>query len=83
LFRKKSPYPVGWPQYLHNHLRLAFAHLNPRRLGKVVGALREQEEFGEAQALLAESDIGARRREMLARRVHSDDWYFEKFGMKW
>jgi GT2 family glycosyltransferase len=82
-FRKRSPYPVGWPQYLHNHLRLAFAHLNPRRLGKVVGAMSEHEDFGEALALVVESDIAARRREMLARRVRSDDWYFEKFGMKW
>jgi GT2 family glycosyltransferase len=82
-FRKVSPYPVGWPQYLHNKLRLAFAHLNPRRLGKVVGAMREHEEFGEALALVLEGDIAARRREMLARRVRSDDWYFDKFGMKW
>ncbi|MDP8980748.1 MAG: glycosyltransferase [Acidobacteriota bacterium] len=82
-FRKQSPYPVGWPQYLHNRLRLAFAHLNPRRMGKVVGAMREHEAFGEALALVLEGDITARRREMLARRVRSDDWFFEKFGMKW
>src|ERR1700682_3583946 len=41
LFRKESPYPVGWPQYLHNQLRLAFAHLNPRRLGRGGGAMVE------------------------------------------
>lgn len=82
-FRKTSPYPVGWPQYLHNRLRLAFAHLSAPRLAKAVRALQKHEAFGEAMALLVEGDISLRRREMLARRVRSDDWYFEKFGMKW
>ena len=38
---------------------------------------------GEAMALLVEGDISLRRREMLARRQRTDDWYFERFGMKW
>ena len=83
LFRKASPYPVGWPQYLHNRLRLAFAHLNAERLAKVVKALHREPAFGEAMALLVEGDISARRREMLACRARTDDWYFERFGMKW
>ena len=82
-FRQTSPYPVGWPQYLHNRLRLAFAHLSAPRLAKTVRALHKHEAFGEALALLVEGDISLRRREMLARRVRSDDWYFERFGMKW
>ncbi len=82
-FRETSPYPVGWPQYLHNRLRLAFAHLSAPRLAKTVRALHKHEAFGEAMALLVEGDISLRRREMLARRLRSDDWYFERFGMKW
>ena len=82
-FREKSPYPVAWPQYLHNRLRLAFAHLNPQRLGKVVAAQRRHPGFGEALLLVMEGGIAARRGEMMARRVRSDDWYFERFGMKW
>jgi GT2 family glycosyltransferase len=82
-FRETSPYPVGWPQYLHNRLRLAFAHLSAPRLAKTVRALYKHEAFGAAMALLVEGDISLRRREMLARRVRSDDWYFERFGMKW
>jgi GT2 family glycosyltransferase len=82
-FRDTSPYPVGWPQYLHNRLRLAFAHLSAPRLAKAVRALHKHEAFGQAMELLVEGDISLRRREMLARRVRSDDWYFEKFGMKW
>ncbi len=83
LFRKASPYPVGWPQYLHNRLRLAFAHLNPRRLGKVISALHDQPAFGEAMALLVEGGISGRRSELLSRRKRTDDWFFERFGIKW
>lgn len=82
-FRKASPYPVGWPQYLHNRLRLAFAHLSAPRLAKTIRALQKHDSFGQAMALLVEGDISMRRREMLARRVRSDDWYFERFGLKW
>jgi glycosyltransferase involved in cell wall biosynthesis len=83
LFRKESPYPVGWAQYLSNRLRLAFVHWNEERLGKVVASLRNLPEFGEALALLIESDISKRRLEIRNRRVRDDDWYFEKFGLHW
>jgi glycosyltransferase involved in cell wall biosynthesis len=83
LFRGESPYPVGWPEYLHNRLRLAFAHLSPQRIAKVVGALHRHPAFGEATALLVEGNISRRRLEMLARRKRTDDEYFERFGMKW
>jgi len=82
-FRKRSPYRVGWPEYLFNRLRLAFVHLNPERLGKVVAALREYPGYGEALALIADSDIAARRLEIRSRRVRDDDWFFERFGLKW
>ena len=82
-FRNSSPYPVGWPQYLHNRLRLAFAQLNAPRVAKVVRALRRQPAFGEAMALLVDGNISVRRTEMLARRARTDDWLFERFGMKW
>ncbi len=83
LFRSASPYPVGWPQYLHNRLRLAFVHLNAARLAKVVKALHKEPAFGEAMELLVSGDISVRRRELLARRARTDDWFFERFGLKW
>jgi glycosyltransferase involved in cell wall biosynthesis len=82
-FRKRSPYRVGWPEFLFNRLRLAFVHFGPQRLGKVVSSLRTYPGFGEALALLAESDIAGRRRELQARRVRDDDWYCERFNMRW
>jgi glycosyltransferase involved in cell wall biosynthesis len=82
-FRKRSPYHVGWPEYLFNRLRLAFVHLKPERLGKVVGALRGYPGFGQALSLLADSGIAERRREIRGKRVRDDDWFFERFGLKW
>jgi glycosyltransferase involved in cell wall biosynthesis len=82
-FRKRSPYYVGWPEFLFNRLRLAFVHFNPERLGKVVGALRGYPGFGEALALLAASDIAERRRTVDARRVRGDDCYFKRFKISW
>jgi glycosyltransferase involved in cell wall biosynthesis len=82
-FRKRSPYYVGWPEFLFNRLRLAFVHFNPERLGKVVGALRAYPGFGEALALLAASDIAERRKAIDTRRVRGDDCYFTRFGICW
>lgn len=82
-FRKRSPYRVGWPEFLFNRLRLAFVHFNPQRLGKVVAALRNYPDFGQALALLAASDIAERRRKVDARRVRDDNWYCDRFNMSW
>jgi glycosyltransferase involved in cell wall biosynthesis len=82
-FRKQSPYHVGWAEFLFNRLRLAFVHFDPERLGKVVVALRNYPNFGEALALLAASDIAARRKELEARRVRDINWYCDRFKINW
>lgn len=82
-FRKRSPYHVGWPEFLFNRLRLAFAHFNPHRLARVVASLRNYPGFGEALALLAASDIAERRRKIDACRVRDDNWYCNRFNMSW
>ncbi len=82
-FRKRSPFPVGWPQYLHNRLRLAFVHFNEERLERVVASLRTYPGFGEALRLVAESDVGVRRRAVCEARKRDDDWYFERFRLRW
>ncbi len=82
-FRKRSPYPVGWPEYLFNRLRIAFVHFSPERLGKVVSALRNYPDFGQALALLAASDIAQRRQELQSRRIRDDNWYCNRFKMTW
>lgn len=82
-FRKASPFPVGWPQYLHNRLRLAFVHFNAARLTRVVSSLRQYPRFGDAMQLLIDGDVGSRRREIILARTRDDDWYFERFRLHW
>lgn len=83
LFREHSSVPLGWPEYLHNRLRLAFVHFSPDRLGRVVASLRNYPEFGEALTLLVTGDITARRQKIISRRVRDDDWFFRRFGLNW
>ena len=82
-FRKRSPYRVGWPEFLFNRLRLAFVHFNADRLGKVVASLRSYPGFGEALALIAASDIAERRRHVKLHSVRDDNWYAKRFNMGW
>jgi glycosyltransferase involved in cell wall biosynthesis len=82
-FRRKSPFPVGWPQYLHNRLRLAFVHFSDARLGGTVAALRSYPGFGEALRLVSENDVAARRRQITLLRIKEDDWYFLNFRLNW
>jgi GT2 family glycosyltransferase len=83
LFRERSPFPVGWPQYLHNRLRLAMAHFSAPRLAKVVAALHSHDAFGEAMALALENGVTERRRDMRDRRLRTDNQYFARFESGW
>jgi glycosyltransferase involved in cell wall biosynthesis len=83
LFRKQSPYHVGWPEYLHNRLRLAMAHFSAARMAQVLGALQGREHFGQAMELALAGGIGERRREMRERRVRNDDQFFRRFRVPW
>lgn len=82
-FRQRSRVPVDGPQHLHNMLRLAMLHLKPERVGKVFAAHQHNRDLGKAVALLAAGDAAARRREMEKRRVRTDDWCFQRFGLQW
>jgi GT2 family glycosyltransferase len=83
LFRERHPYELRWETVLHNRLRLALVHLDRRRIASAVEALRSHPGFAGAVALLADSDVLARRTEMAARRRYYADWYFERFGPRW
>lgn len=79
LFRKRHPYEVRWRSFLHNRARLASVHFNEARIGAIMTSMREHREFPAALAMLAAGDAEERRRELLARRLHDDDWYFKRF----
>ena len=83
LFRPEIPYPVEWSWIQHNKLRLSSLHFSDDRRRRVTQALRSEEGFGAGMALLARGDVSACRAELDARRVHDDQWFFEKFGPAW
>jgi GT2 family glycosyltransferase len=81
LFRARSPYPIPWPVYLHNLLRIAVVHFGEHALMRVVASLRSHPAFSEAFVRLLESDVWTRRESIRAKRVHDDEWYLSHFGM--
>ena len=83
LFRRRSPYRVGWPEYLHNRLRLAMAHLSAERMARVIASAAGHPDFGAAMELALAGGIAERRREMRERRVRTDSEYFRRFRIEW
>jgi GT2 family glycosyltransferase len=77
LFRSTRPYPMTWSAALHNRLRLALVHFEADHRARVVEALRNHDDFPEAAALMADSDIASRRRALTARKVRDSVWWFE------
>jgi len=83
LFREYLPYDLDWSCLVHNKLRLAYLHFNEDRCKRVVAALQREERFAAGVKLLDQSDVAGRRLEFEARRVHDDDWFFNRFGPTW
>jgi glycosyltransferase involved in cell wall biosynthesis len=83
LFRTKHPYQIEMDDVLHNLLRLAFTHFNSRRIEHVIASVKEHLAFAPALAQNVAGNVWKRRNELLRRRMHDDDWYFERFEMGW
>jgi hypothetical protein len=82
-FRAQIPYEVNWRTVLHNRLRMAFLHLSDSRRDRVVKALETYPAFRTALDLVGRSDVTLRRANLLARRKHDDDWFFQRFRLEW
>jgi glycosyltransferase involved in cell wall biosynthesis len=81
LFRQKRPYSIGWTCVIHNMLRVAFCHFKNERIQRVVETLKGYRDFSAALALLACSDVQARRQYLQTQRRRDDDWFFQRFPM--
>jgi GT2 family glycosyltransferase len=82
LFRERHPYAVEWKACVYNLLRMVFAHFNADRMARVIKIAAQYQDFSEALALAAESDIWTRRASLSAQRVRDDDWFFRNFGIE-
>jgi GT2 family glycosyltransferase len=79
LFRNDRPYPVSWAPTVHNALRVAMVHFDGEYRKYIVDALKESPGFSEAVALIAESEVPARRRALAPRRKYDSRWLVEKY----
>jgi GT2 family glycosyltransferase len=81
LFRTRIPFDATWAAVVHNRLRTAFVHFREERIERVVDALRAYQAFSSGLAMTAAGDVFARRALLHARRLRSDDWFLEAFGL--
>jgi GT2 family glycosyltransferase len=82
-FREHIPYAVDWRTVLHNRLRMAFLHLSGPRRDRVIKTLEIFPSYRAAHKLVFREDLNLRRAELMARRRYDDDWYFQRFNLKW
>jgi GT2 family glycosyltransferase len=83
LFRAVHPYRVEWEVILHNILRVGVVHFGRERLGRMLAGLASNAAFAGAFATLIDGDAWARRAWMRTQRRHDDDWFFDRFDMRW
>lgn len=81
LFRHSHPYRVSLVNVMHNLICLAYSHFSYQRLAKALDLVRNHALFPGVLARVMLSDIHRQRADYLARRVHPDDYFFEKFGI--
>jgi glycosyltransferase involved in cell wall biosynthesis len=83
LFKKIRPYTMD---IHYNNIRIAFSHFSRKRLNLFLNAyssiFSNSGCFTKLLLMNIESGVLDRRANLLKRRIHSDDWFFEKFHMK-
>ncbi len=83
LFRTAHPYTVTMEHYHYNLLLMAYYHFNRRRLEKIIDLIKNWGYFaGNLADILTNRLINTRRQDYLARRVHDDEWFCNRFGIE-
>ena len=81
-FRSTFAYEVDPATVLHNRLRIGVLHLSPGGLRRLLRDARFDPNFPAAFQMLMTSDVWRRRDAIRARRSRSDEWFFERFGIR-
>ena len=81
IFRPSHPYPVSMDHVNYNFLRMACSHLNEKRMAAAFSLLSRDHGFSMLMASVCLSDVWAQREDYLARRKHSDQWFFHRFSI--
>lgn len=81
-FRESRGFAVDDLDILYNFLRMIHMHFSPPRIRGVLKAIAHNPHIQRALDRLYESDIFSLRQSLLAKRVRSDDWFFERFDRR-
>ncbi len=81
-FRTAQPYTVSWKDLHYNRMRLCFIHFGSERLAKYIKHVVKVPDFDATIREVLGSDVLERRDRIFERRVHDDDWFFERFPMR-
>ena len=79
LFRSKHPYIVRTYDVQYNQLRMAHLHFNDSRIKKIKHFIRDSKQLKHIDEQLLKEGIQEQREEYIEKRMHDDDWYFNKF----
>jgi len=82
LFRSNLPYPVKNEDILYNLLITYILHLKHSRMDKLVSDLSCEINVNILFDLVRKNNILNLRKISIKKRVHDDDWFFDKFGIK-
>ncbi|HJV46070.1 MAG TPA: glycosyltransferase [Bacillota bacterium] len=81
LFRKSHPYSVTYSDLYFNMLRTAYSHLNEDRIEKCK-QIAKHADIARIEKEVLEGNILKQRKAYFARRKYDDDWFMNKFGIK-
>lgn len=80
-FRKMQPYNVDLTEFHYNKLRMAFSHFNENRIYKLMKPLQDYSNFKTILNKITASDTYDQRIDYFKRRLHDDDWFFNRFNI--
>lgn len=80
-FRKVQPYDVDISEFYYNKLRMACSHFNENRKDKLVRSMYSYPDIEKVLYKISQSDTFDQRADYFKRRIHDDDWFFNKFNI--
>ena len=82
VFRSEHPYNMEWSDTIYNKMRLVISHLNTERISRHLREMSYYPGFDKLLLMVLEDHVLDRRDDFFRRRVHNDDWFFQKFHME-
>jgi glycosyltransferase involved in cell wall biosynthesis len=82
MFRSEHPYNLEWSDMIYNKIRFAISHFNTQRISKHLREMSYSPDFNKLLLMVLEDHVLDRREDLSRRRVHDDNWFFQKFPME-